>query len=47
MSVTESVVENEPIHIINIAIQSTATMDDETLAKQFQVFCREKVILNI
>ncbi|XP_052244589.1 acetyl-CoA carboxylase-like isoform X1 [Dreissena polymorpha] len=41
-SVAESAVENEPIHIINVAIQTTPTMDDETLAAQFQEFCIEK-----
>ncbi|WAR06945.1 ACAC-like protein [Mya arenaria] len=41
-SVSDSVVENEPIHIINVAIQTTATMDDETLGQQFQAFCKEK-----
>lgn len=40
--ISEAGVDNEPIHIINIAIQSTASMDDETLSQQFAAFCKEK-----
>ena len=34
---------DEPIHIINIAIQSTGIVNDEDIAQQFQSFCKDKV----
>ncbi|XP_060601349.1 acetyl-CoA carboxylase-like isoform X2 [Ruditapes philippinarum] len=42
VTVSDAGADNEPIHIINIAIQTTVTTDDETLSAQFSAFCKEK-----
>ena len=43
VTVSDAGADNEPIHIINIAIQTTVSTDDETLSSQFAAFCKEKV----
>lgn len=44
VTVSDAGTDNEPIHIVNIAIQTTVSTDDETLARQFAAFCKERVI---